>query len=357
MRRKNNLKLPNGFGSIVYLGANRRKPYGALKTFGWDENRKQIKKYIGYGESWNDAYQLLLDYNKVPYNLDYKGIKFKDVYANVLTLLTEKCKNQKISDQSFKCYKSAYNQNLNKLDDKKFIEITRKDVQAIIDNCGLGYTSRNYIKILFSLMVDYSNEELKLNIDKDIYKKIDLGSKEKSLKHKVLKIEDIAIIRENAKSNDLAKMIMIYLYTGMRPSELLRIENKKVFLDEDYMIGGIKTEAGKDRIIPIHSEIKKYVEYFYDSSNKYLIINRNTGGIMTYSVLEKEFKKLMENLSMNYIPHDPRHSFATKCAELKIPDPIIKRIMGHSMANDVTNDVYIHLSKDVLKEYIERINY
>ncbi len=34
------MKLPNGFGSIVYLGENRRKPYGALETIGWNEEGK-----------------------------------------------------------------------------------------------------------------------------------------------------------------------------------------------------------------------------------------------------------------------------------------------------------------------------
>lgn len=52
MKRKHNLKLPNGFGSIVYLGENRRKPWGALKTIGWNSEGKQIKKYIAYEETY-----------------------------------------------------------------------------------------------------------------------------------------------------------------------------------------------------------------------------------------------------------------------------------------------------------------
>ena len=41
MKRTRNLKLPNGFGSVIYLGDNRRRPYAALKTMGWDENKRQ----------------------------------------------------------------------------------------------------------------------------------------------------------------------------------------------------------------------------------------------------------------------------------------------------------------------------
>lgn len=51
-------KLPNGFGSIVYLGANRRKPWAARKSI----NGKY--KYLGYFKTYEDAFIFLLKYNK-----------------------------------------------------------------------------------------------------------------------------------------------------------------------------------------------------------------------------------------------------------------------------------------------------
>lgn len=358
MRRKHNLKNPNGFGGVAYLGPNRRNPYRARVTTGWDDNGKQMRDYVGPAmPNYEDAYEELCKYNKKPYNLNYKNVPFKYVYEKVLENITSDFENGKLSESSYKCLKAAYNQNLKDLNNRKFVELEKDDIQRIIDNSGLKYTGRNYIKILFTMMVDYCNDKFKLKLDTDIYKKLDLKVKEKSDKHKPILVEHINIIKELAKTNDLAKMIMIYLYTGYRPSELLQIENEKVFLKEDYMVGGIKTDAGIDRLMPIHSDIKEYVEYFYDPNNKYLIINKNTGGPMTYDVLKKRFKKLMELLGLNYLPDDPRHTFATKCAEIELPDRIIKLLMGHSLADDVTDDVYIHVSKDILKKYIERIKY
>ncbi len=43
----------------------------------------------------------------------------------------------------------------------------------------------------------------------------------------------------------------MYIYSGMRPVELLSIKLENVHLDGRYVIGGVKTKAGKDRIIPI----------------------------------------------------------------------------------------------------------
>ena len=47
------------------------------------------------------------------------------------------------------------------------------------------------------------------------------------------------------------------IYTGLRPTELLEIQTENVHLDEKYMAGGMKTEAGKDRIIPLNDKIQE----------------------------------------------------------------------------------------------------
>jgi len=150
---------------------------------------------------------------------------------------------------------------------------------------------------------------------------------------------------------------MIYFYTGLRPSELLEIEIKNIYLEDNYMIGGSKTEAGKNRIIPIHPKIKDLIIYFYNQKNKYLIINENTKNKLSYDIYQKRFDNFMELLTMNHTPHDTRHTFATKCDEIDIPLPVIKILMGHSLANDVTNNVYIHMCIEKLSSYIEKIEY
>lgn len=63
----------------------------------------------------------------------------------------------------------------------------------------------------------------------------------------------------------MAKLWLIYLYTGMRWSELFGLKKENIFLNADYMIGGSKTEAGKDRLIPIHREIKPLIEYLFSN--------------------------------------------------------------------------------------------
>ncbi len=356
MKRTRNLKLPNGFGSIVFLGSNRRNPYGALKTTGWDISGKQIREYVGYAKTWNDAYKILLEYNGNPYDLEYKNITLEKVYDNLIGKIKEDCYNEVISKSTYSALTSTWNQQLSKIKNKKILDLRKKEIQKIINESGLRYTGRNYIKILFTKIINYCNEEYELNINKDICN-LKVGEKEKSNIHKPFLESEISLIKEYAGSNDTAKMLMIYFYTGLRPSELLDIQITNIFLKDDYMIGGSKTEAGKERIIPIHPNIKEYTKYFYSKKNVYLIMNKNTNTKMTYDVYKDRFKTLMKTLNFDHKPHDTRHTFATKCEEVGISDINIKILIGHSLSNDITNDVYIHKSVERLKNEINKLKY
>ena len=79
------MRNPNGFGSVVYLGKKRRKPYAARITVERtiDEvTKKSIQKYkyIGYFEERKDAIKALAKYNDNPYDIDAASITFSELY-------------------------------------------------------------------------------------------------------------------------------------------------------------------------------------------------------------------------------------------------------------------------------------
>ena len=55
--------------------------------------------------------------------------------------------------------------------------------------------------------------------------------------------------------SDDAKIVLLFIYTGFRATELLDISKENVHLKDKYMIGGKKTDAGKDRAVPIHKKV------------------------------------------------------------------------------------------------------
>ena len=70
-----------------------------------------------------------------------------------------------------------------------------------------------------------------------------------------------------------AKEVLILIYTGFRASEFLQIKKENIDFLNWTIRGGLKTEAGKDRLVPIHSKILELVKNRVDSNNEYLIVN------------------------------------------------------------------------------------
>ena len=73
-------RLPNGYGSVVFLGNNRSKPYGIRKTAGYDDNGKQKYMYIDFFGTRQDALQALAELNKVDIALNDVNITFAQVF-------------------------------------------------------------------------------------------------------------------------------------------------------------------------------------------------------------------------------------------------------------------------------------
>ena len=63
------MKLPNGYGSIIKLSGNRRKPYQVRITKGFTDEGKQIYMYLGYFAKRDEALIALSEYNSSPYDI------------------------------------------------------------------------------------------------------------------------------------------------------------------------------------------------------------------------------------------------------------------------------------------------
>lgn len=53
-------------------------------------------------------------------------------------------------------------------------------------------------------------------------------------------------------------------YMGWRPQEMALLKVEEVNLDDWYIRGGIKTDAGKQRVVPIHTRIRPLIKRNYD---------------------------------------------------------------------------------------------
>lgn len=172
--------------------------------------------------------------------------------------------------------------------------------------------------------------------------------------------------RSNGRQKELQQQREIFirdfwlmlLYSGMRADEMLSVYTANIFLDDNYLIGGLKTEAGINRQIPIHPVVKHLYEKYYNSNNEFLFTQPN-GNKMDYDYYlyhyQHNFRDLHPELS-GHTAHDARHTLRNELRKLNVKDIIINSIIGHSN-DDVGEDVYSHVSIAEKLEAIKLVTY
>jgi site-specific recombinase XerD len=336
------MKNPNGYGSVFKLSGNRRKPWCARVTVGWTDEGKQQYKNIGYYEERSDALIALAKYNDDPYDLDSNKITFAEVYEK-----WSEEKFPKISDSNIRGYRTSFNK-CSILHGMKFKQIRKTHMQRIInENSHLSYQVRMKIKTLFVQLYKFGIEND--IVEKDYARFVDAGEETTTIVRTPFSDAEIQTLWNNI-DKPYVDSILIMIYTGMRVGELLTIETKNIQLDKRILIGGIKTKASIDRIIPIHERIVPLINL----DNEYLIMSP-TGKKMSYNnYIQRQFTPLMKELGMNHLPHDCRHTTATLLDNAGVDKTIVKMILGHT-SNDITERVYTHKTPEQLVSAINKI--
>ena len=337
------MRMPNGFGGISKLSGNRRNPYAVRITQGWTDDGKQIVKYLGYYKTRSDALKALSAYNANPYDLSEATLTVAQVYDMwVEWLRTDK--KQTVN----KRYTSAY-KNAKTLTGMNFRDVRKRHIQAVIDHCDKGPATKRNIKLLFSRLFQFAIDRELVTIN---YASLcSLPAIEASNIHKPFTAEEIARLWANV-SEIGARFALVYIYTGMRPSELLQIRTENVFIDKKYMVGGIKTTAGKNRVIPIADKIMPIIKEWYNPDNDYLCMTKNGKPYDLQSMTKQVWKR--SELLKDHLPHDGRHTCATLLDNAEISTKTIQLIMGHS-SSLVTERVYTHKTIEQLIDAVNRI--
>jgi integrase len=125
-------------------------------------------------------------------------------------------------------------------------------------------------------------------------------------------------------------------------------------------MGGLKTDAGRNRIVPIHPVIWELVQKNYDWAKEinstYLFNDEygQQGTYMTYDKYRRRFDKVMKRLNLEHRPHDTRHTFVTKAKAAGMDEYILKLIVGHAI-KDITEKIYTHRTIEDMQREIKKI--
>lgn len=374
-RRSNRRRrLPNGFGQISEIkGRNLRNPFRAMVTVGKTETGRPICKPLkpeSYFPTYNDAYTALMEYNKNPYDLG-PAITVRELYEK----WTEGYFKTLKADASARAIDSAWAY-CSAVYDMRVMDIRARHVKGCMEEGTAivrgneqhpSAAMKNKIKSLFNLMLDYAleyeivdrNYSRTFNLSDEVIKEVTSVKRG----HIPFTDEEMERLWSHVDDKRYVDAMLIQCYSGWRPQELGLLKLENVDLENWTFQGGMKTEAGTDRVVPIHSRIRPLVLRKYQEAeslgSKYLF--NGAGGrrkniMFTYNRYQKGFTQVRDELKLNpdHRPHDGRTHFVTAAKKAGVDEYAIKYIVGHKIS-DITEKVYTKREFEWLKEEIEKI--
>ena len=379
IRPRRHKRLPNGFGSITELkGRNLRNPFWARVSVGKTPYGNPILKPLkpeAYFKTYNDAYNALAEYNKNPYDLenDMTVYELYEKWTDIYLANASDTYMRTVSSAWAYC-SSVYNMRAKDLRARHIkgcmeegyrIETRGKNKgQKVYASAG----TKSRIKSIFNNMLDYAleyeivekNYARTFEISGDIIKEMS----EAKRNHIPFTEKELEILWSNVDKVKFADWIIIQCYMGWRPQELATLRLDEVNLDKWYMKAGMKTDAGKQRIVPIHSRIQELVKRNYEFAvsigSEYLFNDKGQthagSWAVTYDKYANRFKKVISQLNLNpeHRPHDPRKTFITIGKKANMDEYALKEMVGHSV-QDITESTYIVRDLEWLREDIEKI--
>ena len=324
------LKRANGTGTVYKLQGRRRKPWVAAKN----------KVIIGYYERKTDAIEALesLSLKNVNerYNMTFKDVFFewKQEYYNGLSKIAAYR-----YDNAFEIYESLH--------DRKFRNLRTQDFQNIINqHLDMSYSSLSMYKLLATQLSKWAMREEIISTNFAQFIKI---PKQQKKEKEIFSEADICKLQND--DSETAKIILMLIYTGMRISELFSL--KLSDYHETYVIGGEKTEAGKNRLIPIRPEGRKYFAYFASIATDERLLSGYSGARTVNNFRSSHYYPLLEKLEIQRkTPHSTRHTYASWAVEAGMQPEVLQKILGHSNYS-TTVEIYVHSDIEQLVSAVE----
>lgn len=324
------LKRANGTGTVYKLQGRRTRPWVAAKG----------KTIIGYYDKKTAALDALAR---------LQGRSVGEIYNWTFAEVYEAWKDEHFRDigaKGIESYERAYDV-FEPLHDRKFRELRTADYQIVIDKYSdKSHSLLSKFKQLATQMSQWGiRQELITTNFASFIKLPENVKKEKE----IFSEEDIQKLE--ADGSQAAKLALMMVYTGMRIGELFGLRTENVH--ETYVIGGEKTEAGRNRIIPIRSEGRKYFAEFKERAKGELLISGYAGQKVIANFRKRDYYPLLERLGISKkTPHATRHTFASWAVANNIKPELLQKMLGHADYSTTAN-IYEHFDIDQLVNAID----
>ena len=345
VRERSARKRGNGQGT-VYKDTNGK--WIAEYTIGWDEgdgklSRKKRKKR-GFATK-ADAIAYLPNLKQDLPQQDM-NVKFKDLYKKWLEGHTEK-----VTKSTIDCYKSAYKY-FSSLYYVEIAKIRTEHMQKCIDECPHGTRTKENMKALGTSLWRYA---MQLDIVDRNYAEYLYIKKEEQAEKIAFSKEHLDTMWANVDKVPNIKYVLLLCYTGMRLSEMLGAMTENYYPEDGYFITGIKTDAGKKRVITISPKIRPFFDDFGKGKHLFteLSAKKFRGDLYYPALQELGLDPLDEEGDHIYTPHCCRHTFATLMKDVPAPPTDKQKLIGHAKFEMTAH--YTHTDLESLKKITDNL--
>ncbi len=277
-------------------------------------------------------------------------ISFVDLYAKFIELHA-----RRVSKSTLDCYKAAYKY-YDKVYYLPFAQLTTEQFQACIDSCPHGRRTKENMKALGTLLSAYA---MQLGItDKDYAQFVYIERTEKNEK-RPFTAEEIHKLFEHVDTVPYADYILILIYTGFRINEMLPLTLNDYDAENRCFIGGEKTEAGKNRVVPVSPKIQPYVDRLVHSAQendtRYIFTNPQRNKMSADNFRKKWMPEALRACGIDdtLTPHQCRHTFATLMKAVPASEIDKMRLIGHASYEMTAH--YTHADINSLRSIVDNL--
>ena len=323
--KRKTLKRPNGSGTVYKLSGRRKRPWVASKA----------KVVIGYYETKTEALRALERVSDATITDKY-NMTFAEVYT---AWSTAHFKN--VGPKGKEQYERAYDV-FKSLHDRKFRSLRKSNYQEVLEpHMSKAYSTVSKYKQLITQMSAWAMDEDIITVN--YASRVALPENQPTEKE-IFSNDDIQKLVDD--DSEAAKVVLMLICTGMRINELFQLPLNDYH--GNYVIGGEKTDAGKNRVIPIISEGRKYFDYFARCAKGPLLLSGYTGQHVAANFRRRDYYPLLERLGIRKMsPHSTRHTYTSWAVESDIKAAHLKKILGHKSIT-TTIDNYYHTTPERL---------
>lgn len=242
------------------------------------------------------------------------------------------------SQSTINCYKSAY-KHFAPVHNQKMDEIDIDDLQECLDECPKGKRTKENMKALCGLVYKYAVPRQYVEKELILSQYLVIHEKASESRRTGLTRDELVRLEHAIGRVSYADYIFCMCYLGFRPSEALDLRVENYNRQEKYFVGGAKTEAGKDRIVPVSPKIQKYIDTLVrDKIGGYVFCDADGGKFDLRRFREDYFAPALEDIGITaqerearlLTPHCCRHTFANLLRDTQGADKNKLALIGHT---------------------------